>query len=90
MSLTKLRFTNQAFSAAALRIFSGGKPVDTVPRAALSAGRGPGELPAPAGAPVTRIYDIRAVPAVSSNSPFLAPSIKHSHSFLSNTRTRLA
>ena len=40
---------------------------------------------------MTRIYDIRrAVPAGSSNSPFLAPSIKHSHSFLSNTRIRPA
>lgn len=38
-----------------------------------------------------KIYDIRrAEPARSSNSPFLAPSIKHSHSFLSNTRTRPA
>jgi hypothetical protein len=26
----------------------------------------------------------------SSNSPFLAPSMKHSHSFLSKTRTRPA
>jgi hypothetical protein len=36
-------------------------------------------------------YDVmRFGRATSSNSPFLAPSIKHSHSFLSKTRTRPA
>jgi hypothetical protein len=60
-----------------------------------AAGRAPGQVAGSDQPTAARTYGTSwpgAVPAAaaSSNSPFLAPSIKHSHSFLSKTSTRSA
>jgi hypothetical protein len=90
MSLTKLRFTNQVFPEGTLRILVAAR--NGTMGAAQYRSLGPaGQSGCRGRLPGLRTYDSwRDMLAASSNSPFLAPSRKHAHSFRSNTRTRPA
>ena len=91
LSLAKLRFTNQELFADR-RSFSQLDEVHAGNAGSIRPADGDrANCPGPAPLRVRRIYGIRwPVSAAPSNSPFRAPSIKHSHSFLSNTKTRAA